>query len=201
MIIRERISYDNEKIRQINESILYPSSRTPAYKSSGSLDEPFSRSLEDERFILEKKESLVDILFHEIESIILDDEFEDGEMSLSEKYINDRFELYYRDYIKDALMRVYLAYISMDNASHVLSGVLVMISSRSYDEMYPQGQTMALGLLQHKDVYIRDKAIQVFERWNSKKGIPILRSLLCDKRWLQAYVDKVIEYLERDGEE
>lgn len=59
---------------------------------------------------------------------------------------------------------------------------------------------MALGLLQHENIYLRDRAIQVYEQWNSKKGINVLKTLKCDQKWLQDYVDKVIEYLERDGE-
>lgn len=76
-----------------------------------------------------------------------------------------------------------------------------MMGSLSYNDAYPQGQTMALGLLQHECITVRDRAIQVFERWNSKKGINVLKSLHCDRVWLQKYVDKVIQYLERDGED
>lgn len=74
-----------------------------------------------------------------------------------------------------------------------------MISSLSYEESCPQGPIMAVGLLQNKSNTIRDRAIQAFERWNSKKALTVLESLKCDKKWLQDYVDKVILYIKRDG--
>ena len=74
-----------------------------------------------------------------------------------------------------------------------------MLGILSYEQASPQGQIMALGLLQHENFSVRDKAIQTFERWNSKKGINILSHLNCDDIWLQNYIDKVIKYLERDG--
>ena len=80
-------------------------------------------------------------------------------------------------------------------------GLLTMFGSLSYESASPQGQTMALGLLQHENFSVRDKAVQTFERWNSKKGINILSHLSCDDIWLQKYVSKVIKYLERDGKD
>ena len=69
----------------------------------------------------------------------------------------------------------------------------------SYDDAFPELQTMAIGLLQHKDDEVRDRAIQSFERWNSKKGLNVLESLRCEKTWMQRYVNKVIEYIKREG--
>lgn len=53
----------------------------------------------------------------------------------------------------------------------------------------------------NKILSVRDKAIQCFERWNSKKGLAYLRNVSCYPKWLQNYVDKVIMYIERDGME
>ena len=114
----------------------------------------------------------------------------------SEEYIRDTFSTETSEQIKAAIMELYLS--NLDHP-HVLTGLLTMISCIPYRNAVPQCPIMALGLLQNKDISIRDKAIQVFEKWNSKEGIPILRSLQCDRKWLQKYVDKVILYLERDG--
>ena len=76
-----------------------------------------------------------------------------------------------------------------------------MMGTLNYEKAEPQGQTMALGLLQHEDISVRDRAIQAFERWNSKKGLTVLKSLHCDIKWLERYVNKVISYLERDGKD
>lgn len=132
----------------------------------------------------------------EMYNIILNDEIEDGTTSASECYIKAVYDEGNKDYIKTALMNLYLNNLGNEK---VLTGVLVMISSLSYEESCPQGPIMAMGLLQNKSNTIRDRAIQAFERWNSKKALTVLESLKCDKKWLQDYVDKVILYIKRDG--
>lgn len=76
-----------------------------------------------------------------------------------------------------------------------------MIACVPYEAVSPKGQIMAMGLLTNKILSVRDKAIQCFERWNSKKGLAYLRNVSCYPKWLQNYVDKVIMYIERDGME
>lgn len=132
----------------------------------------------------------------EIQNVIQNDEFVDGAVSNSERYIQENCNDDSLKYIKSALMNMYLD--NLDNEK-ILTGILLMISCIPYDVARPEGPIMAMGLLQNKNNGVRDRAVQAFERWNSKKGISILKSLYCDRRWLQRYVEKVITYLERDG--
>lgn len=145
---------------------------------------------------LQERKVIVKQYKNEILNTIRNDQFEDGMISNSERYMTDCYTTESKEYIKEALMELYMDYL--DNA-HVLTGILVMISSVPYDSIAPQGQIMSMGLLQNKSLEVRDRSIQAFERWNSKKGISVLQSLNCDKKWMQKYVDKVIMYLERDG--
>lgn len=131
-------------------------------------------------------------------NIVLNDSFESGVISQSENYIDRCANKDNVEYIREAANELYLEHFS---EPHILTGLLIMMGSLTYNDASPQGQTMALGLLQHECITVRDRAIQVFERWNSKKGINVLKSLHCDRVWLQKYVDKVILYLERDGED
>ena len=132
----------------------------------------------------------------DILNLIRNDYFEAGFVSQSEQYILNTANDNNVEYIREAANELYLEFY---NDSHVLTGLLIMMGTLDYETAEPQGQTMALGLLQHEDISVRDRAIQAFERWNSKKGLPVLKSLHCDRTWLQRYVDKVISYLERDG--
>ena len=142
------------------------------------------------------KDILIQQYKTEILSVIREDVFEDAIETKSECYIRENYNDYTYEYIKPALMELYLDNLS--NA-HILTGLLMMIGTVSYDRIAPEGQVMAMGLLQNMHIPIRDKAIQAFERWNSKKGISVLSSLKCDRKWLQRYVDKVIMYIEKDG--
>lgn len=158
-------------------------------------------SINDTFFANEEKEQIDDKTLteqykQEILIVIRNDIFEDGITTASEKYIADNYNEESCGYIKAALMNIYLENLTNEK---ILTGVLMMISSIPFENAKPQGPIMALGLLQNMNYSVRDKAVQAFERWNSKQGIPVLRSLKCDRKWLQKYVDKVIVYLERDG--
>lgn len=135
-------------------------------------------------------------LSHEINMIINHDEYLDGEISQSEIFMKNAYANEQMDYVTEALMQIYSSNLLN---THILEGILVMISCVPYEAVQPKGQIMAMGLLSNKELVIRDRAIQCFERWNSKKGLVTLKSLDCQPKWLQKYVDKVIMYIERDG--
>lgn len=135
-------------------------------------------------------------LSYEINMIINHDEYLDGEISQSEIFMKDAYANGQMDYVTEALMQIYSSNLLN---THILEGILVMISCVPYEAVEPKGQIMAMGLLSNKELVIRDRAIQCFERWNSKKGLVTLKSLDCQPKWLQKYVDKVIMYIERDG--
>lgn len=132
----------------------------------------------------------------DIINVISNDFFEDGVVSNSERYILEVYSDDNASILKQAIMDLYLEHY--DNGE-MLTGLLIMVASLPYVDAKPQGPIIALGVLQHRENALRDRAIRAFERWNSKEGISILKALRCDVGWLQRYVDKVIQYLERDG--
>lgn len=144
----------------------------------------------------EIREKAISQYENEIRILIRQDEFIDGEVSRSERYMKEGYEQGQLDFIADALMRVYSSNLG---DAHMLEGILTMISSVPYEAISPKGQIMAMGLLSNKALSVRDKAIQCFERWNSKKGLGYLKNISCSPKWLQNYVDKVVMYIERDG--
>lgn len=148
------------------------------------------------QFEKESRDKIILQYANEIRILIKNDEFLDGELSNSELYMIDAYKQGNLDYVIDAIMYVYSNNL-LDK--HMLEGILSMIASVPYDIIFPKGQIMAMGLFVNKELSVRDKAIQCFERWNSKKGLNFLKSVNCDPKWLQKYVEKVIMYIERDG--
>lgn len=146
----------------------------------------------------EIRERIISQYANEIRILIQQDEFIDGEVSRSERYMQEGYEQGKLDFIADALMYVYSSNLG---EAHMLEGILTMIASVPYEAISPKGQIMAMGLLANKTLSVRDKAIQCFERWNSKKGLAFLKNISCSPKWLQNYVDKVVMYIERDGTE
>lgn len=144
----------------------------------------------------EARQKVVSQYANEIRILIQQDEFIDGEVSRAEHYMTEGYKRNQLDCISDAIMHVYESDIG---EPHMLEGILTMVASVPYDAISPKGQIIAMGLLTHKSLSVRDKAIQCFEKWNSKKGLAYLKNISCTPRWLQTYADKVILYIERDG--
>jgi hypothetical protein len=145
--------------------------------------------------LLSYRNKKINQMANEIISLISKDDFVDGEKSDAELYMEEHY-LNDFDCVNEALMKVYSEnYSDID----IVAGVLVMISSVPYDVVEPGGPLMALGLLSHINLEVRDRAIQCFERWNSKKGLEILKSVECHPRWLNNYLKQVVKYIEKDG--
>ncbi|MDR0621330.1 MAG: hypothetical protein LBJ61_05580, partial [Deltaproteobacteria bacterium] len=126
--------------------------------------------------------------------IMAQDDFVAGEISSSEIYIEEIA----KEYGWQNTMR-WLNSIYLDNYSKpaILIGIMHCLSHFEFDNVKPEGQTMALGLLQHEDVFVRDLAIRAYENWNDKEALPILKSLSYDTKWLRDYVDAVVKALEQ----
>lgn len=142
------------------------------------------------------KKIKVDEYSEEILSIFMNDEFIDGEISQSEVYMEKHFNENTSIYILGALNDIL---IKNFDAPHVLEGILTMLSSISYKAASPEGVSMCASLLGHKSLEVKDKAVQTFERWNSKKGIIILENLDCPPMWFQNYINDVISALKEGG--
>lgn len=159
---------------------------TRVYYDSASIEKEFN----------EYRKLKIQQMANDIAVLISKDDYVDGEISTSEVFMEDHYANNDFDYVKEALMKVYTDNYSKSN---IVIGVLRMISRIPYDDIAPTGPIMALGLTTHKNLEVRDSAIQCFERWNSKKGLEILKNIECNPKWLQQYLNKVICYIEEDG--
>ncbi len=166
-----------------NEEDTSTSSDYPSYQSKGKNQlSPQTNNFKDKRSATLFETAILDYIAqseagirekaisqyeNEIRILIRQDEFIDGEVSRSERYMKEGYEQGQLDFIADALMRVYSSNLG---DAHMLEGILTMIASVPYEAISPKGQIMAMGLLSNKTLSVRDKAIQCFERWNSKRG-------------------------------
>ena len=146
----------------------------------------------------ESREDSIVSLSYEINVLIGNDEYIDGVLSVSELFMRAAYERGQMDSTMDALM---LLFRESRNDTHVLEGILVMIAAVPYEAVWPNGQAIAEELVSHPELLVRDRAIQCYERWNSKKGLDVLRRLDCTPEWLQQYVDEIILDIERTGTE
>lgn len=130
-------------------------------------------------------------------SIMNDDYFEANHIPNSELFI-DSLKKQYSNY--DIL--IWLNEIMGENMNnpHILRGLMHIISHYPYQDVCPNGPTMACALLNNTDDSVKDFAIKAFENWNRKETIGYLKYTEFSSDWLKEYAQAVIEDLEKYGD-
>jgi hypothetical protein len=88
-------------------------------------------------------------------------------------------------------------FIENFHSPHIVVGVLHIISHFDYDLVSPEGQTMAIAALSHKDVEVKEYGVKCFENWQHKDGVMVLEQIKAHEGWLQNYINLVIHDLKR----
>lgn len=130
-------------------------------------------------------------------SIMYNDYFEANCTPNSELFV-DSLKKQYTNY--DIL--IWLNEIMGDNMDnpHILRGLMHIISHYPYQDVCPNGPTMACALLNNTDDSVKDFAIKAFENWNRKETIGYLKYTEFSSDWLKEYAQAVIEDLEKYGD-
>jgi len=130
----------------------------------------------------------------ELLNFITGEDFEFGFVSRSEKLINEQIE------VNDLATRNWLNEIFIENykSDHILIGLLRIIGRFDQQIIFPQGQTMALAALSHRNNEIKELGIRAFENWASSNSIEILKNAHIELPWLNSYKEEVIADLEEE---
>jgi len=130
----------------------------------------------------------------ELINLINEEEFEFGFISRSEELINKQLE------INDLATRNWLneLFISNFNNDGIVIGLLRIIGRFDQEIIFPQGQTMALAALSHRNDEIKELGIRAFENWASENSIQVLKNTNIELDWLKEYKNEVISDLENE---
>lgn len=125
---------------------------------------------------------------------ISDEDFEFGIRSKSELIIREQFS------INTLATRNWLNEIFIINFHNekILIGLLRIIGRFEEEVIFPQGHTMALAALVHKNDEIKELGIRAFENWNSRNSLEVLKNINVDTVWLNEYLNQVIEDLNEE---
>jgi len=80
----------------------------------------------------------------------------------------------------------------------VVTGILRTVAHLEYDEVRPEGLTMALAALSHANVEVKECGIRAFESWARPECLRILEQLGGLEQWMQEYVNQVIADLKEE---
>lgn len=74
----------------------------------------------------------------------------------------------------------------------VVTGILRTVAHLEYNEVTPQGPTMALAALSHANVEVKECGIRALESWARPDCLRILENLGGLEPWMREYVNQVI---------
>ncbi|EHO14687.1 hypothetical protein [Myroides odoratimimus] len=149
-------------------------------------------SIKEKQKTIEQKDEYIDFS-NKLLNIIKKEDFEYGFETDSDRFIKTMFQKD-ADKTKNFLNKVYIDYYS-DKA--ILIAVLRIVSRFEYHEIEPQGQTMMLGVLSHKDEEIIETVVRSFETWNNQESIKYLKEIQLSDEWLESYKNSVIDDIEK----
>lgn len=129
----------------------------------------------------------------ELLMVMENENYTSGESSPSEMFVQKTLQVQGPGWTMEQLER-----ISDESSScaHTLIGILHILSHFAYHTVRPFGPRTAEKLLRHESEAVRDFAVKAFENWESREGLPVLRSVTYDEPWLQEYLAAVIAELE-----
>ena len=131
---------------------------------------------------------------NELISFILNEEFEYG--------IDTEADALVRRYMEPnpLLTKKWINTIFVENSADVsiLIGLLRLIARLDYTEILPEGQTMAVAALLHKNTEVKECGVRAFESWGTIESLKILEDLKVGIRWLQEYIDDVVSDLRKE---
>ncbi len=128
---------------------------------------------------------------HQLISYILEEDFDYGVESKACLLVKQQMDinaLVAKEWINDV-------YINNFNKPDVLIGLLQIISRLDRREISPEGETIALASLVHKDEIVQECAIRVFESWGEQSSLNILEHVQVSTPWIKDYLEEVISDL------
>ncbi len=147
-----------------------------------------TKTVIDQKSIEENKKYFTDSLLQ----LIREEIFEFGMENAADIYVQEHL----RDnpfLTKEWLNSIFLEYFADIG---VVTSLLRIIAHLDYTDIKPTGPTMALAALTHKNAEVQECGIRAFENWCNINSLNYLKSVKCDEKWLQTYLEKVISDFE-----
>lgn len=179
IVLENILNEYNDNMKKIYNS-LYESFNNRIIKSIFEYDENTETDYETIKTILEVK--------------INRSEVEWGVISEFDEYVIENIQN------ENVLKAINQIYIDNFNNEDILIKILNAISEVEYEKVNPYGQTIAIAAISNKNLVVKQKAIETFERWHNEESIKILENIDVREKWLKKHVEKVIEDLKEDVE-
>jgi len=88
-------------------------------------------------------------------------------------------------------------YIKCYHNQKAIAGICYSLERYDSQEVYPWGQSIVLGLVNHKSEIVKERVISLIENWGDISLVLALKNMDISSTWMEKYVNNVITYLER----
>lgn len=78
-----------------------------------------------------------------------------------------------------------------------MCGLCKCLISFDYDEVFPWGQSILVGLLNHRNETVKEYAVSLLDNWKRIELVDLLKNLEIKSNWLSEYVVSVIRAIEK----
>lgn len=156
-----------------------------SFRSSTSIE----NDLNQKRLVKLEKE-----LTDKLKLLILEDSFEYGYENRADILVKEQMN------INNSATKEWLNNIFAQNYSdeNLTIGILRLVARIDLADIEPQGSTMAMAALSHKNEEIQECGIRAFESWSSSRHLNILKTVRVTSSWLKDYLKSVIKDIESE---
>lgn len=185
----------SEWIQNRNASLLEPKSNT----STPTL--PVKQVTQEERELLDDEvnnkereyDKLIELLEKKITIALKCYSLESDILSQAEELICETIDKYSLRLVGEVLSRIY---IHCYDQPTVVAGICSSLERFDATEVSPWGQSIVLGLINHKSDLVKERVISLIENWGDASLLPALRNIDISSTWMREYINGVIAYLE-----
>lgn len=87
-------------------------------------------------------------------------------------------------------------YIKCYDQQNVIAGICSSLERFDASEVSPWGQSIVIGLVNHKSDLVKERVISLIENWGDTSLLTVLKNIDISSTWMREYVNGVIAYLE-----
>lgn len=146
---------------------------------------------------LKNKEEQYDRFIYTIEQqltlILKNYSLESEILSQAEEYICTIAERYSLRVLGEVLTRIYITNYGNQN---VIAGICSGLEHFDANDVFPWGQGIIIGLINHKSELVKERVISVIDNWGDTSLLQVLKNIDISSTWMKEYVRGVIKYLE-----
>lgn len=114
-------------------------------------------------------------------------------LSQAEEMVCEVADRYPLRLLGEALTEIY---IKCYDQQSVIAGICSSLERFDASEVSPWGQSIVIGLVNHKSDLVKERVISLIENWGDTSLLTVLKSIDISSTWMREYVNGVITYLE-----